>query len=240
VEQVFEFLSRTADGAYAVNRQQRIVFWNSSARQVLGYEPQEVLGRHCFKVLQGKDENSCVVCRKNCLAIEMAAREAPIPTRDMSARRKSGDRVWLGVSTLVLPSRWHELYVLAHLFRDVGRLKELERNHKQLLRTVALAASGIPAETSERLPELGAPEKLSGREREVLWLLAYGASTRTIADRLFISTATVRNHVSRIFAKLGVHSRLEAVTLLLRDGPLDELRETRSKTAVDSGDPVSS
>ena len=57
---------------------------------------------------------------------------------------------------------------------------------------------------------------LSTREREVLALLVEGADTREIAQRLYLSSKTVRTHVQRILAKLGVHSRLQAVAFAVR------------------------
>jgi two-component system nitrate/nitrite response regulator NarL len=41
--------------------------------------------------------------------------------------------------------------------------------------------------------------------------MATGANTRTVAEQLHVSPATVRNHVQNLLGKLGVHSRLEAV-----------------------------
>ncbi len=61
---------------------------------------------------------------------------------------------------------------------------------------------------------------LTRREYEVLVKLAEGLSTQAIADDLFISHVTVRNHVARILVKLQVHSRLAAVALALRNGLL--------------------
>jgi DNA-binding NarL/FixJ family response regulator len=58
---------------------------------------------------------------------------------------------------------------------------------------------------------------LTPREVEVLQLLAVGLSTERIAADLFISVNTVRNHVSKILAKLGAHSKLEAVAIATRD-----------------------
>ena len=52
---------------------------------------------------------------------------------------------------------------------------------------------------------------LSRRELDVLRLMTEGPNTAAIAERLHLSRATVRNHAQSIFAKLGVHSRLEAV-----------------------------
>ena len=59
---------------------------------------------------------------------------------------------------------------------------------------------------------------LTGREREILGLLADGNSTVEIARTLGIRPMTVQSHVKNILAKLGVHSKVEAVTLAWRLG----------------------
>jgi DNA-binding NarL/FixJ family response regulator len=60
-------------------------------------------------------------------------------------------------------------------------------------------------------------DQLTLREREVLRLLAEGLGTQEIADQLFVSSTTARNHVQHILNKLDCHSRLEAVALALRN-----------------------
>lgn len=57
----------------------------------------------------------------------------------------------------------------------------------------------------------GQVESLTAREVEVLRLIAEGAASRDIAARLGISYATVRSHIRSVGAKLGVHSKGEAV-----------------------------
>lgn len=76
-------------------------------------------------------------------------------------------------------------------------------------------APGVEAD--ERQHGLGS---LTSREREVLNLLARGMSNRDIAEELVITNKTVKNHLSRIYEKIGVHSRAEAIALWLgvRDG----------------------
>jgi DNA-binding NarL/FixJ family response regulator len=59
---------------------------------------------------------------------------------------------------------------------------------------------------------------LTGREEEILRLVAAGLSNRQIADRLGLRPQTVKNHVRRVFEKLDVHSRLELIGAL-RDRP---------------------
>ncbi len=58
--------------------------------------------------------------------------------------------------------------------------------------------------------------ELSDREREVLCLMTKGLNNNEIAEKLFISLGTVKFHISNIFMKLGVQSRVEAVTLALQ------------------------
>ena len=52
---------------------------------------------------------------------------------------------------------------------------------------------------------------LTAREREILDLVAGGANNHDIADQLFISEKTVRNHLTAIFDKIGVSSRSQAI-----------------------------
>lgn len=77
-----------------------------------------------------------------------------------------------------------------------------------------LAAFGEPAQgAAARPPSPHGPliEPLTEREREVLQLLAEGASNREIAQRLILSTGTVKKYVYNICGKLGVQSRMQAL-----------------------------
>jgi len=71
------------------------------------------------------------------------------------------------------------------------------------------------ADNDPRQEGLGA---LTAREREILNLLARGRSNRDIAEELFITNKTVKNHLSRIYEKISVHSRAEAIALWLGVG----------------------
>ena len=61
-------------------------------------------------------------------------------------------------------------------------------------------------------------EMISKREREVLQLVAEGLSTPEVADRLFISIKTVKNHLASIYEKLDAHDRTQAVLRAIRLG----------------------
>lgn len=66
----------------------------------------------------------------------------------------------------------------------------------------------------------GAVPELTPRETHVLRLLVDGLSTKEIVREMGVSQSTVRTHVQNIFAKLGVHSRLQAVALLDANGTI--------------------
>jgi DNA-binding NarL/FixJ family response regulator len=59
---------------------------------------------------------------------------------------------------------------------------------------------------------------LSERERQILAMLARGWSNRRIAETCFLSLNTVRTHVQNVLVKLGVHSKLEAAAVAVRQG----------------------
>ncbi len=63
--------------------------------------------------------------------------------------------------------------------------------------------------------------RLTERELEVLELVAEGMSNREIAEKLYISENTAKNHVRNILEKLHTHTRTEAVTCAVRERILD-------------------
>lgn len=78
-----------------------------------------------------------------------------------------------------------------------------------------LVVNSFQRETHKRIHD----EQLSGRERQVLDGLAAGLQYKEIADKLTLSTETIRVHVRRIYNKLQVGSRFEAVRKVYPNGP---------------------
>jgi len=81
----------------------------------------------------------------------------------------------------------------------------------------------VAVRTKNRSENDSAPEgpQLSPREREVLGLVADGCDNAEIAGRLYVSPSTVKNHVSRLFEKLGVDNRVQAATFAIHEGLFD-------------------
>jgi two-component system, NarL family, response regulator LiaR len=82
--------------------------------------------------------------------------------------------------------------------------------------TLAPEATQVLIEAATDPPTPG--HDLTARELEVLALITQGLNNREIADKLTISRATVKNHVSNVLSKLGVTSRTEAATLAIQHG----------------------
>jgi DNA-binding CsgD family transcriptional regulator len=122
-------------------------------------------------------------------------------------------------------TRWRALgcpYEAAWALADSGDESSLRCAHAEFVRLGAVPAAGLVA---QRLREIGArriprgprpttrtnPALLTRRQMEVLALIAEDLSNAEIAERLYLSPRTVAHHVSAVMAKLGVHSRGEAV-----------------------------
>lgn len=94
----------------------------------------------------------------------------------------------------------------------------MERFVRQLLVNASRLSLSQGADPRMTSPSFLPVQAMTYHEREVLRLLASGASTGAMATSLSISPIIARNHLNKVLAKLKVHSRLEAVTFALRNG----------------------
>ena len=202
-------LNRVGDGVCAVSPEGRVLFWNRAAERILGYAGREVTGRPCCDVFAGHDEHGNRICHAGCHVMTLVRMQEPVQHFDMLTRARDGRAVWLDVSIVALPqaTAGHAVaggFVLLHIFRDVTAARELL--------DVVRARHGQPSLDAPS----GTAAPLTRREIEILRLVAQGAPTKTVAEKLHVSPATVRNHVQNILGKLGAHNRLEAVAYATR------------------------
>ncbi len=133
-----------------------------------------------------------------------------------------------------MQGRWGVLKVLTRnftMYREAGYFSAY-LNTKTTSTTKALdsllaeikgiqAGQVSPEELSTAKERDRKAETLTAREIEVLQLLAFGHTNRDIADALYISENTVKNHVRNILEKLHLHSRMEAVIYAVKEKLLD-------------------
>lgn len=217
MRELTELLESTADGAFAVNSNLEIVYWNQAAQEILGFDQDSTIGRACYQVLQGLDEGNRPFCKAFCRVAEAMSKREPVTSYDMRALTSKGDWQWLNMSVVYKQGAEDEDALIIHLFRDRMHNKDFEALFSILLEA-ALNGNGLPAEAPTSNDARSLFAELTAREREVLALLAEGLSTGDIAQRLVISPNTVRNHIQQILQKLYVHSRVEAVAIAIRHG----------------------
>jgi DNA-binding NarL/FixJ family response regulator len=96
--------------------------------------------------------------------------------------------------------------------------------HKELLEAIRAVHAGqkrIPPDIAAELAEHAMDDELTGREIDVLKLVAAGNGNKQIADQLSIGEATVKSHVTNILSKLGANDRSHAVTIGLTRGIIE-------------------
>ena len=209
-----EIISSTADAAFATDEEGRIVIWNRAAERILGYDASEVLGRPCHEILRGADVFGNRFCDESCSLVCMTRRHEAMHHFEIDLEKSSGETLRAAFSVVMVPGPRTSQFTLVHIFQPASRGRDVDDLIRRIL-------AGSPAPEAPAVADLSAPSEkmqvpLTSREIEVLRLLADGRSTRKIADSLFISTITVRNHIQHILNKLDAHSKLEAVSFALR------------------------
>jgi len=95
----------------------------------------------------------------------------------------------------------------------LAKLRDQQRKQGSTLYLDQVLSAFAPQTGADhRIAQHALPEPLSGREQEVLHLLASGASNQEIAERLVITLDTVKRHVSNVLSKLGASNRTQAIT----------------------------
>ncbi len=202
-----DLMSRSVDGVFTLNASQTVTFWNQACENITGIPATHAVGRCCHEVMKGHDLTGRPLCKCDCPLSALAKGGPPPSALPMRIERSDGQKVQLKVSTLLVPSTSQGEWSIVHVMRH-GRDNKPAGLHQDE------AGRAEPAQCRHQVPT-GAC-LLTSREREVLRLLARGLATEAIAERLNLSPATVRNHIQRLMAKLGVHSQVEAVAYAYR------------------------
>lgn len=195
-----------------VDRAWVITTVSDGAERLLGLPADEVVGR----VLLGSVE------QRHVDRMVRAAHRANIDLSvGLSVRMRAAKGGWREVRVVLalLAGTTNRLFILAPEVegRDLRVLK-LEEHLRRIAAEVQ--ASGIleVAPVTPALSSLAGRAKLTPRQWEVLTRLLRGERVAMIARELFVSQSTVRNHLSAIYTRLGVHSQAELMALAVGEG----------------------
>ena len=182
---LLERLESAPYGAYAIDLDQNVVFWNSRAERILGHAARDVLGRKCYEVVQGiRHDGLTPFCSRDCPAV-VAAKHGQIPPATYVLIQCASGQVKRMTMIPLIATDDEDRVVLVHMFHETPADD---------------AGASVPTE----LP-------LTPRELEVLRLLAQGLRPAEIASRLVISVHTVRKHISNASEKLHSHGMMSTV-----------------------------
>ncbi len=183
---------------------------NSAFERLTGYSQDEALGRTSEELgLWASPEDQATIERA--MNEGGAYREVELHVRT----KHNGVRNILS-STEIIALNGHN--GMLHMFYDITKRKQSEEELMQAINTVMQDTAWFSRSVVEKLTQLQSGEldpkmvsELTKRERQVLERVAQGHSNEAISEDLGIAKQTVRNYVTRVYEKLGVHTRAEAV-----------------------------
>jgi len=210
-EDALDLIAGSETAAFAMDRNEKIIYWNTAAEKLLGWTADEVLGKACYLVLAGRDPFGNLYCMRDCAIVRTAVDGASVEPFIMEVNRRRGGTQKVKVRVVSLPAGGKTVSCLMHLV-ERGDPAELER----LVLTLRSAAR--PAAESSKPDPVLSVSPLTVREREIVVLLSNGYAALNIAAKLNLSHATVRNHIQNILRKLEVHSQVEAIAVAFRRG----------------------
>jgi DNA-binding CsgD family transcriptional regulator len=198
-----EILRAASHPVFVCDERDLILEANATARELLGAVRSEIVGRPFHDVAGFRDVFGNRVCTNGCSLHQMVNRGEPIQAHDLDLPTPAGDTVRVRISVVVLMGPQPGSYRMVYHVSPAA----------------APVAVGPPAPQAAALPTNGKGSDvphLTRRERQILTRLVEGERAREISQSLGIRVNTLRSHTQNILRKLGARSKVEAVSLALR------------------------
>ena len=197
--------ARTGDAVFVVGPDYRVVYWDENMQTLTGMLSEDMVGRRCYEVVLGEGGSGTPICTYGCSVMNLSRAGLPVSSYDMRIKTVSGQRRWVNVSNLSVDCG--EGPYIVHLLRDSQGTHEALEMARGLIR---LSSKEESVRERRGMDSRDVPA-LTSRQLEVLRLIAKGNTVKEISKSLYLSEATVRNHVGAVLQALGAHSQLEAV-----------------------------
>ena len=214
VVEVLDRVAKSDDAVFAFDGNDLVILWNKACERMLGRPAYQVLGRHCYDVLCGRDVFGNRYCSRSCPVTSQTRTypEDPVQNFLMDVPMADGETKRVAVTTFAIRAEVSSLTTIVHV------LREPDAEASALEGELAEAARDQPSRRPRARPPGADTVRLTDREQQILRCMAQGQATVHIAKTLFISPVTVRNHIAKILSKLDVHTKLAAVALAYREG----------------------
>lgn len=206
---LLQLVQGTADAAFAIDSSGFMSAWNSASEELFGLGADDVIGRPCYQIIQGADESGHF-CSQHCSVHNALRINQPVANFDLRVKTKTG-REWCNLTIQIVDDPESGARHAVHIVRRLDVHKLIEQLGHVIMESKTTKESQTAAQLISSSLATVPDVKLTTREREVLQMLAKGKRTPDIANQLYISPATVNNHVQHIMDKLDSHSRLEVV-----------------------------
>jgi DNA-binding CsgD family transcriptional regulator len=210
---LLELLAAGDPPAFATDSRDRIVFWNRGMTDLVGRRSEETLGHRCYDTVAGQDVFGNRFCYANCPVMATLREGGHVRGFELKVATSGGAPRPVSVTILKISGARPDLFTVVHILQPIA---EEGRFAGLLERLAPRNEDGRPLSLRTAAGEGGPP--LTRREAEILHHVAAGLQNKEVAQKLDISLATVRNHIHNMLDKLGVHSKLEAVSLSFRSG----------------------
>jgi PAS domain S-box-containing protein len=198
-----EFNYDSAEAILLMDPEGEILFANPSAKKLLGGKKRRLEGKTCYEILKGLDSQGNLFCSPECPVIKMAKQNKLAQNFELQTTRPNGKNLWLNVTTLLESKtiRRGDSRIV-HIIRPIAVPQIVSNLQKSvILKLNQLSVKGLP---------------LTPRQTEVLEDITQGLVAKQIAQKRNISLSTARCHIQNVLRKLGVHSKLEALTMVLK------------------------
>ena len=199
--------------AVATNEDDRVVTLNEKAAEYLEVEEDRLVGRSFSQVLKPRDAFDNPLRYDSSLFLHFLQDGSPLHVFECNLRKGSGRYQRFTVSVVMVLGPRPRTHSAIYILWPVMRRRKADEVIARLLNSAGYEEEGLGAglRASRTFATV-----LTNRQIEVLRLVADGLGTDEIAESLGISVETVRNHVRNILSRLGVHSRVEAVSVAHR------------------------
>jgi len=205
--------SLTPLAAGTTDRSFRIRVVTSDIVDLIGLDAAELRNSNLLDLIHSDDVHS--------VTDPLGVRTGLQPEHRVRLRHRDGH--WVDVCVLVAPLRAHGQELVAFVLLGLppstsesasDRVAELELRLRHIGAEVRAARILDDIETFPAISDRPELNELTSRQWEILSRLLQGERIPTIAQALFVSQSTVRNHLANIYAKVGVHSQAELLAAL--------------------------